>query len=531
MANARSYKQHGAAGEFDAIVIGSGIGGLATAALMARCGGKRVLVLERHYEAGGFTHTFSRKGYDWDVGVHYIGDVGTPGEGMARTFDAVSDGSMRWEDMGEVYDAVIIGDDRYDFVKGRDAWQRRMGEYFPRGRDAIARYLELVDQARGQTQIYIATKGMAYDPDNLPQGEAFGLLARTTADVVDGLTDDPRLRAVLTAQFGDYGLPPKQGCFGIHALVTSHYFGGGHYPVGGSARIYESIAPVIEAAGGAIRTVAEVEEILVEDGRATGVRMADGLVLRAPQVISDAGAAITVGRLLPPDVEAVEPLRAVVDRLGGSCGHLALYLGFEETDEALGFDRTNRWVYTGDDHDGAMERYLEDPRAPIPLIYLSFPSAKDPDFQRRHPGRATVEIVTLARYEWFQQWQDTRWMKRGDDYDALKADFTQRMLEALYLQHPQVRGRVDVAELGTPLSTRHFANHPRGEIYGLTHTPERFREHRLRVQTPIDGLLLTGVDVAACGVGGALAGGIVAAGVALGDEALFGKVLSGEVHP
>ena len=74
----RSYKQHPVSGTWDTIVVGSGLGGLATAGLLARHAGQRVLVLERHYTAGGFTHTFTRPGYEWDVGVHYVGDVHRP---------------------------------------------------------------------------------------------------------------------------------------------------------------------------------------------------------------------------------------------------------------------------------------------------------------------------------------------------------------------------------------------------------------------------------------------------------------------
>ena len=141
------YRAKRLAPDYDAIVIGSGMGGLTTAALLSELDWK-VCVLEQHYTAGGYTHSYNRGEYEWDVGVHYIGDVGRPGHGMARTFEAIGDGSLRWEDMGEVYDRVHIGADRYDFVKGRDAWQQRMGEYFPDDHDAIARYLEMIDQAR-----------------------------------------------------------------------------------------------------------------------------------------------------------------------------------------------------------------------------------------------------------------------------------------------------------------------------------------------------------------------------------------------
>ena len=82
---AQPYKRHRFTGEYDAIVVGSGIGGLASAAMLAKHGGKRVLVLERHYTPGGYTHVFHRPGYDWDVGVHYVGGM-EPGTTLRRMF-------------------------------------------------------------------------------------------------------------------------------------------------------------------------------------------------------------------------------------------------------------------------------------------------------------------------------------------------------------------------------------------------------------------------------------------------------------
>jgi phytoene dehydrogenase-like protein len=121
----------GAAREpWDAIVIGSGIGGLAAAALLARHGKRRVLVLERHYTAGGFTHVFHRPGYEWDVGVHYVGDT-SPGCFLRRLFDDVTDGALDWADMGEIYDRVVMGGEVYDFPRGRAGLEAALGRHFP----------------------------------------------------------------------------------------------------------------------------------------------------------------------------------------------------------------------------------------------------------------------------------------------------------------------------------------------------------------------------------------------------------------
>lgn len=102
--------------EYDAIVIGSGIGGLACASLLSQSG-KKVIVLEQHYTAGGFTHTFQRKNYEWDVGIHYIGEVSREDSAMRQLFNKITDDKLKWQDMGEVYDRIFIGEKSFDFPK------------------------------------------------------------------------------------------------------------------------------------------------------------------------------------------------------------------------------------------------------------------------------------------------------------------------------------------------------------------------------------------------------------------------------
>ena len=297
----RSYKQHGipdpGPGGWDAIVIGSGMGGLSCAAMLARHAHQRVLVLERHYTAGGFTHVFHRPGYEWDVGVHYIGDVQRPGSFLRRAFDHLSDGALAWEDLGEVYDQIIIGDETYDFVRGREGFRAAMKDYFPSQGDAIDRYIEHVRAAVRASRRFFLEKSL---PPTLARfvggylrGAAEPFARATVRDVLTQLTPDARLRGVLSGQWGDYGLPPGQASFFMHALLVGHYFNGGAYPVGGSSRIAATILPGIEREGGAVITSAEVERLLIERGRAVGVRLASGEEIRARRVISDAGRAIT----------------------------------------------------------------------------------------------------------------------------------------------------------------------------------------------------------------------------------------------
>ena len=140
----QSYKKNYTISDsYDTIIIGSGMGSLTTATLLAKQG-QKVLILERHYTAGGFTHIFKRKGYEWDVGIHYVGGMEKENSILKNIFDYITEEQLKWADMGEVYDRIVIGDKTYDFVKGVGNWTDKMLSYFPNDEKAIRTYIDLV---------------------------------------------------------------------------------------------------------------------------------------------------------------------------------------------------------------------------------------------------------------------------------------------------------------------------------------------------------------------------------------------------
>ena len=515
----RRYRSNRLEGPYDTIVIGSGPGGMAAAVCLSKAG-QKVLVLEQHYTAGGFSHSYSRNGYEWDVGVHYVGDVGNPKTMAGSLFGYLTDGELQWSPMADNYDRFYLGDDQYDLIRGKDAFRKQMVHYFPDEAQAIDQYLDLLKQVSNSMLTFSAGKllpGWINKAIRLiGKGKFPSFFNEPTIDVLSRLTSNKKLIAVLTGQWGDNGLPPEQSSFMVHALIARHYMFGGYYPVGGASRIAETMIPQIQASGGELFTYAEVTEILIENGRAAGVKMKDGTDIRAQRVISNAGVFNTFGRLLPASTARTTGYLDKLNQVTPSMTHLGMYIGIADTAENLDLPKTNFWIYQDEHHGQNVDHFLKDSNQPFPVVYISFPSAKDASWDERYPNRATIEIVAPAKYEWFEQWKDETWGKRGEDYDALKEGFSERLLEVLYEKLPQLRGKIDYYELSTPLSTDFFCFYKKGEIYGLSHDPNRFNQDWLKPKTDIPGLYLTGQDVMTAGVVGAAMSGLMTAGSVLG---------------
>jgi len=511
---------------FDAIVIGSGTGGLSVASLLAQ-EGKRVLLLEQHYIIGGYTHAFKRKGYIWDVGLHYVGQVHKKGTLLNKAFRYISNDMLKWEALDDVYDRAVFGETEYEFPCGRENLKTKLKEYFPHEKDStsIDAYFALLDEVNNVGVAYYIEKVippfLSKIMGSFLRRKVLKFSDQTTLDVLHSITDNEKLIGVLTAQYGDYGLQPKDSSFYMHAVLANHYMEGAAYPVGGGPRLAETIVPVIEQAGGCVVSQASVQRIIVENNRAIGVEMTNGECLYAHTIISDAGIVNTFSKLLDEDVIQQHKLDSMLEKLSPSSAHMGLYVGIRESTKQLNLPKCNYWIFPDEyDHVKNQEQYT-DINAPLPVAFASFPSAKDPESELHYHGRTTAEVIILLPDSWFSKWDATSWKKRGEEYETLKEDIAQKMLEQLYRVAPQLKGKVDYYEVSSPLSTKHFSAHPYGEIYGSAHTPARFRQTCLKPHTPVKHLYLTGQDAMIASISGGVMGGVLCASAILKKDMLW----------
>lgn len=498
--------------DYDVILIGSGAGGLTAAVSLAQAG-MRVLVCEQHEVPGGWTHSFTLQGYRFSPGVHYIGGL-QPGGHMRRIYEGlgVSQDLEFCELNPNGYDHIVIGEDRFDFPRGKENLAARLKDRFPHEAAGIDGYLNAVSGLMES----LRALGRVNSPGRAVQavGHAGSVLRwamRSGQDLIERHVSDPVLKGILAGQSGDHGLPPSQVSAFFHAGITHHYFDGGYYPRGGGFAIPRAFVRALKRAGSEIRLKTSVEQILLEGKRAVGVRLADGNEIRSRYVISNADPEVTFGKLIGREHLSRKLLRKL-DGVKYSTSALSLFFATDMDLRAAGLDSGNYWFYDHADVDGIYRLGLTGHvlTADTPSgMFLTVTTLKDPS--KMHGGHHTCEAFAFVGYEPFQKWAAEKSGTHPADYDALKEDLAWRMFQFLEKRIPGLSQHVVFWSLGTPLTNAYYINATRGNLYGIEKSRTQVGPGSFPIQTELDDLLMCGASTESHGVAGATASGLSAA--------------------
>lgn len=509
---------------YDVITIGSGIGGM-TAALTCARQGRSVLVLEAAKQFGGFCNPFARKKFWFDTGIHYIGEAG-PGQALHRHFERLGllDELTFRELDPDGFDRYVFPDYEVSMCKGIDAYRDRLTRDFPHEAVGLRRFFELVREI-AQTLGALSKIGGALDALRL--APRFATLLKyhkaTFSQVLDDFVRDPRLRAALAGPGGDVGLPPGQASALIMIGVLAHFLGGAYFPVGGTKGVRDAYVKLLERHGATLKRNTPVAKILTRDGRTVGVRTDAGDEYEAPIVISNAPAVATLRDMLGLE-HVSRRTRGKVERSRYSLGSICVFVGTDLQPQEHGLSDANIWHYPSLDIDALYEPALKGELGGDLPFFLTIPTLKDPG-THAPAGKHTVELITFAPWGPFERWKDQPTLKRDADYNALKAQLGDRLLERAETYLPGLRQHIEVMEVATPLTNRSFVGTPAGSIYGMDHTPEQIGLGRFGANGPVDGLYLCGADVMGAGIATCVASGRMAANAALRSKgSLLGSV-------
>jgi all-trans-retinol 13,14-reductase len=515
---------------WDVIVIGSGLGGLACAAYLAAAG-KRTLVLESHYVAGGNSQTFrrERKGklYEFDVGLHYIGECGPEGMITRVMRGAGLDGRVSYRELDpDGFSTLVFPDLTFRVPTGWERYKARLLETFPREAEALGKTVDILQQ--------VAAEGRRLQNGEVAENDMFAACPmffqwgiRPITELFSEMQVSERAAAVILGEQGDYAVRPSRTAVALQAGVTDHYMRGAFYPEGGGQMLAARLVEAIRAYGGEVRTRSRVQRIRVAGGKVTGVTLdRDGVEIDAPVVVSNADLKRTVNELVgrehfaPATVERVDSFRM-------SLPLFIVYLGVDVDYVAQGLPNTNYFMWGTYDIEHVYDQ-LE--RGIIPdedLVYVTIASLKDPDNRRMAPaGHSNLQIMTLVPRE-YQVWAVDKGPAEGGyyhkdaEYRRRKHELVERLMASAERVLPGLRDHVDWQESATPVTQERFTRSTGGTSYGIEFATDQMGPMRYGPETEVGGLYLTGASMpSGHGIGSVLRGGVVTAGRILGSDLL-----------
>lgn len=485
---ANSLSPHGV------VVIGSGIGGLSTAIILAKLG-YQVTVVEKNRQPGGMMRSYVRRGVHCSVGVHYLGAL-DQGQVLRRCFDFLGISTdLLLERMGVdgPVDRYYFNDhhgkpDQFDMPAGLDNYEVNLKRAFPQEHDAIDAFMaKLRVSATQMDRLDFLFKDQA----------AMALMDQTEPlwPLLDRWGCSPRLKSVLCLPSMWIGIPPTQCPQFYHTMTLASYLFSAWRLKRNGAHMASVLTDRLTALGGTLVTADAVQKVQIQDNRVTGVMLESGRCVGANTVVGAIHPKVMMGLL---GAEHVKPsfYRRVMG-LTDTHGMVAVHALMPRDGRAhLPYNA----FLVDTKADGSIEK----------VIYLQLRPCEQPQ-------SLLLSLITEGHDELWRPWQDTRSGQRGAAYEQTKAELARQLMEKV----EPIIGPCDGAEVidaYTPLSIRDWVNSPGGSAYGVMRSDNQMLSAAMLNRTTVKGLYLAGQSVLAPGVLGTILGSLVTVKFMIGPE-------------
>jgi phytoene dehydrogenase-like protein len=477
--------------EYDAVIIGSGLGGLSCAAAFAKQGFKP-LVIEQHTKVGGYATTFTRPGgFEFDVSLHST----TVGErngihNLIPGFPEIEE--VEFEPHPNLFRMIFPDYDIKVPQKNITAYINELIKLFPEQKAGIEGIFEDMEGINNDIGKY-STAGGKVDINTFAQDFPYLVKGfnRTWGDLVDARITNAKLKAIVSSLWGYYGLPPSKLSPYYYAMPTYEYLKhGGYYPRGKSQRISNAFENYIKEHGGKVITGKSVEKILTKENTAYGVVTGDDKKYTAKAVISNANTFDTFNKMLDNKSSSKEYL-ARIEKLSISLSCFQVFLGLKkDLVKETGITDTEIFYNTGYDTDAGYELMKKgnlDNSGYGMMLYDNVYKGYSPE------GKNTINILTLQGFEHWEKYMDDYFKNNKKEYNKEKermADILIDKAESTLL--PGLRDAVEIKEIGTPLTNLRYTSNYKGAIYGFDQTLDNSGNTRLGHSTPVKNLYLSG---------------------------------------
>ncbi len=477
--------------QYDVIVIGSGLAGLSCAAAFARQGFK-ALVLEQHDKPGGYATAFKRPGgFIFDASLHST----TVGErdgrfNLIHNFPEITE--VEFLPHPTLFRSIYPDYDLRVAQRDPGAYIEQLCQLFPEESENIKGLFADMQGLADDIGRLSAKQGQV-DMSNFPNDFPFlfRFYSKTWGEMADTRIRNPKLKTIVSGQWGYYGLPPSRlSCFYYALPFTGYLRGGGFYPKGRSQDISNAFVKFLSERGGKVLLKSRVDEILLSNGAATGVRTHDGRTFTARAVVSNASPHETLGRLLDdPALYAAE--EAKWQKYSVSLSSFQVFLGLkEDLVKKLGITDSEIFLETAYDPEAAYADALKG-EVENGGVGITLYDAINPAYSPQ--GKNTINLMTLQGYGHWEQYEAAY---LAGDKKAYRKE-KERMADILIAKAekallPGLAKAIQVKEIGTPLTNLRYTGHPRGAIYGWDQTVNNSGNTRVGHTTPVKNLYLAG---------------------------------------
>lgn len=460
--------------EYDAIVIGGGMGGLSAGAGLAYRGAS-VLVVEAHYRPGGYAHSFRRKQFLFDSAVH-LTPGGGKGEGIYSLLEewGVAD-ALEFIRIDPMYRTIGPGLTTH-IRSSKQGFIDSHAEHFPDEREGIRQFVEAMDRIANEIRVL---SELTIPPSQMMRTmvkscpTVLRYSSKTLHQMVSQFVTDPICRSVLSTLWTYLGLPPSRcSAVAFSVMMMSFINENAYYVKGTFQNLANAFVQALEKHGGEIVMPRKVEKILLDDtGRAIGIKLdGDGEEIRARAVISNADAYQTFFRMVGRDNLQPE-FAASLEERPISISAFEVFLGVKMDLHAMG---TIHETFFAPGHDPE-EVYDNHASGAVFGCGLSIPSIDDPSVAP--PDHHTVCVTMFAPYQ--REWKED------------KQRVTERLIDEAELVIPGLREGIVYQDSGTPFTMNRYTSNHNGAIYGWDASPKSLAT-RLAMETPVPGLFLAG---------------------------------------
>jgi all-trans-retinol 13,14-reductase len=460
------------------VIIGAGLGGLFTGAILSKEGFK-VTILEKNATIGGGLQTFQRFGEHFDTGMHVIGGMQPNGNiwKICRYLGVLHDVKLRDVD-DTCTDRLYFAEDHayYTIGKGREGFVHSLAEHFPGEREHLERYVDAVFSIADKIDLFNLRPSMG-QMSLLAESNDFLMPAD---DFIAQFTTDSRLRSVLAYMNPLYGGRAHETPAYIHAIISTLYIKGASRFVGGSNQFARLLADLIQRNGGQVLTRKEVAWLEVNQRRIDRVRTKTGEIFTADYYISD----IHPCALFKMTDESAFPksYRERLNSIPNTHSAFSLYIKLKPNS----FPYINHSEYYMTKYDEVWNFSRTDRPWPLGFLMMTPPNENQGEY-------ATKVLVTAPMpFEMVKKWESTTVGHRGQEYEEWKEDRTRELLEKMEELYPGFAQCIDQINTSSPLTIRDFYGVKDGSICGFAKNCQHIALSQVPVVTKISNLLLTG---------------------------------------